>query len=77
VGAKSSAARRRAAVRITGLGLGGAGLLFLLSGCSLESVGSAFGNFGWPSSGVSLQAHKMYDLWIAAVVAALVVGIFV
>jgi len=77
VGAKSSAARRRAAVRITGLGLGGAALLFLLSGCSLESVGSAFGNFGWPSSGISLQAHKMYDLWIAAVIAALVVGIFV
>jgi len=77
VGAKSSAARRRAAVRITGLGLGGAGLLFLLSGCSLESVGSKFGNFGWPSSGISLQAHRMYDLWIAAVIAALVVGIFV
>jgi len=77
VGAKSSAARRRGAVRIAGLGLGGAGLLFLLSGCSLESVGSAFGNFGWPSSGISLQAHKMYDLWIAAVIAALVVGIFV
>jgi cytochrome c oxidase subunit 2 len=77
VGAKSSAARPRAAVRIAGLGLGAVGLLFLLSGCSLQSFGSAFGNFGWPSNGVSLQAHKMYDLWIAAVVAALVVGIFV
>ena len=77
MGAKSSAARRRAAARITGLGLGGVGLLFLLSGCSLQSVGSAFGNFGWPSNGVSLQAHKMYDLWIAAVIAALIVGIFV
>jgi cytochrome c oxidase subunit 2 len=49
----------------------------VLSGCSIESFGSKFGNFGWPSNGISLQAHKMYDLWIAAVVAALVVGIFV
>jgi cytochrome c oxidase subunit 2 len=77
VGAKSSAARPRAAVRITGLGLGGATLLMLLSGCSVEGVGKAFGNFGWPDRGVSLQAHKMYDLWIASVIAALVVGIFV
>jgi len=77
VGAKGSAARRRASVRITGLGLGGAALLMLLSGCSIEGVGKAFGNFGWPSNGISLQAHKMYDLWIASVIAALVVGIFV
>ncbi len=77
MGAKSSAARPRAAVRIAGLGLGGALLLTLLSGCSLESFGSKFGNFGWPSNGISLQAHKMYDLWIASVIAALVVGIFV
>jgi cytochrome c oxidase subunit II len=77
VGAKSSAARPRAAVRIAGLGLGGALLLTLLSGCSLEGFGSKFGNFGWPSNGISLQAHKMYDLWIASVIAALVVGIFV
>ena len=77
MGAKSSAARPRAAVRIAGLGLGGALLLMLLSGCSLESFGSKFGNFGWPSNGISLQAHKMYDLWIASVIAALVVGIFV
>jgi len=77
VGAKGSAARRRASVRITGLGLGGAALLMLLSGCSIEGFGKAFGNFGWPSNGISLQAHKMYDLWIASVIAALVVGIFV
>jgi cytochrome c oxidase subunit 2 len=77
VGAKSSAARPRVAVRIAGLGLGGATLLMLLSGCSVEGVGKAFGNFGWPSRGISLQAHKMYDLWIASVIAALVVGIFV
>ena len=77
MGAKSSAVRPRAAVRIAGLGLGGTTLLMLLSGCSVESLGKAFGNFGWPSNGVSLQAHKMYDLWIASVIAALVVGFFV
>ncbi|MFI5895990.1 cytochrome c oxidase subunit II [Actinoplanes sp. NPDC051513] len=49
----------------------------VLSGCSLQDFGSAFGNFGWPSNGISLQAHKMYDLWIGSVIAALVVGIFV
>jgi cytochrome c oxidase subunit II len=52
-------------------------LLALLSGCSLDSVGSAFGGFGWPQGGISLQAHKMYDLWIASTIAALVVGVFV
>jgi cytochrome c oxidase subunit 2 len=77
VGAKTQATRPRAAVRIAGLALSGAGLLMLLSGCSIEGFGKAFGNFGWPSRGVSLQAHKMYDLWIASVIAALVVGIFV
>jgi cytochrome c oxidase subunit 2 len=77
VGAKSSAARPRAGVRIAGLGLGAVTLLMLLSGCSIEGFGKAFGNFGWPSNGISLQAHKMYDLWIASVVAALVVGFFV
>jgi len=76
VGVKSSAARPRA-VRLAGLGLGAAALLILLSGCSVDGVGKAFGNFGWPSKGVSLQAHKMYDLWIASVIAALIVGIFV
>jgi cytochrome c oxidase subunit 2 len=77
VGAKSSAARPRAGVRIAGLGLGAVTLLMLLSGCSIEGFGKAFGNFGWPSNGISLQAHRMYDLWIASVIAALVVGIFV
>jgi cytochrome c oxidase subunit 2 len=77
VGAKSSAARRRAAVRIAGLGLGGTLLLTVLSGCSLQSFGEKFGNFGWPSTGISLQGHRMYDLWIASVIAALVVGFFV
>ncbi|RSM58695.1 cytochrome c oxidase subunit II [Actinoplanes sp. ATCC 53533] len=52
-------------------------LLALLSGCSVAGVGSAFGGFGWPEGGISLQAHKMYDLWIASTIAALVVGVFV
>jgi len=77
VGAKKSAVRPRAAVRIVGLGLGSATLLMLLSGCSVEGIGKAFGHFGWPGNGISLQAHKMYDLWIASVIAALVVGFFV
>jgi cytochrome c oxidase subunit 2 len=77
VGAKSSAARSRAAVRNAGLGLGAATLLMLLSGCSADGIGDAFGHFGWPGKGISLQAHKMYDLWIASVVAALIVGFFV
>jgi cytochrome c oxidase subunit 2 len=76
VGVKSSAARPRA-VRLAGIGLGGAMLLILLAGCSADGIGNAFGHFGWPGKGISLQAHKMYDLWIASVIAALIVGIFV
>jgi cytochrome c oxidase subunit 2 len=74
--AKSSVARPRA-VRLAGLGVGGAMLLTLLAGCSVDGVGDAFGHFGWPGKGVTLQAHKMYDLWIASTIAALVVGVFV
>ncbi|HET9516793.1 MAG TPA: cytochrome c oxidase subunit II [Actinoplanes sp.] len=74
--AKSSVARPRA-VRLAGLGVGGASLLTLLAGCSAEDVGSAFGHFGWPGKGITLQAHTMYDLWIASTIAALVVGFFV
>jgi cytochrome c oxidase subunit 2 len=76
VGVKSSAARPRA-VRLAGLGLGSAALLILLSGCSAEGIGNAFSHFGWPGKGISLQAHRMYDLWIAAVIAALIVGFLV
>ncbi|WP_430779957.1 aa3-type cytochrome oxidase subunit II [Actinoplanes sp. G11-F43] len=47
----------------------------LLSGCSIEDWGNAFGHFGWPSRGITLQAHEMYDLWIASTIAALTVGI--
>ncbi|HEU4348038.1 MAG TPA: cytochrome c oxidase subunit II [Actinoplanes sp.] len=52
-------------------------MLTLLAGCSVEDVGSKFGHFGWPSSGISEQSHRMYDLWIGSVIAALVVGFFV
>ncbi len=74
--AKSSVVRPRAA-RLAGLGVGGAMLLSLLAGCSAEGIGKAFGHFGWPGKGITTQAHEMYDLWIAATIAALVVGIFV
>ena len=57
--------------------LGAVPLLALLAGCSIEDVGSRFSHFGWPSRGISEQSHSMYDLWIGAVVAALVVGFFV
>jgi len=76
VGVRETAARPRA-VRLAGLGAVAVGLVVLLSGCSVEDIGGAFGHFGWPGKGVSLQAHRMYDLWIAAVIAALVVGFFV
>lgn len=75
MGARSSATRPRAVGRAAGLGLGGALLLTLLSGCSIEDWGSKFGHFGWPGKGISLQAHEMYDLWIASTIAALAVGI--
>ncbi|HEV7898886.1 MAG TPA: cytochrome c oxidase subunit II [Planosporangium sp.] len=48
-----------------------------LSGCSLGSVGSAFAGFGWPEGGISDRSHRMYDLWVGSVIAALVVGVFV
>jgi cytochrome c oxidase subunit 2 len=74
--AKSSVVRPRV-VRLAGLGVGGATLLMLLAGCSVDGVGEAFGHFGWPGRGISPQAHKMYDMWIGSTIAALVVGVFV
>ncbi len=73
---KSSVARPRV-VRLAGLGVGSAMLLALLSGCSADSIGDRLGGFGWPRHGITEQAHSMYDLWIAAVIAALIVGILV
>ncbi|MEU8262875.1 cytochrome c oxidase subunit II [Micromonospora sp. NPDC048999] len=66
--------RRRGAGRLAGLGLGGAALLVLLTGCD---VGKTFGGFGWPQGGITPEAHRMYDLWIASCIAALAVGVFV
>jgi len=47
---------------------------FLLTGCD---IGSAFGHFGYPDSGISPQGTRMYDLWVGSVIAALAVGFFV
>ncbi|QOC90989.1 aa3-type cytochrome oxidase subunit II [Micromonospora craniellae] len=66
--------RGRRAGRLTGLGFGGAALLVLLTGCD---VGAAFGGFGWPQGGITPESRRMYDLWIASCIAALVVGVFV
>ncbi|MEV4759177.1 cytochrome c oxidase subunit II [Micromonospora sp. NPDC049559] len=65
---------RRAAVRLAGLGVGGTALLILLTGCD---VGATFSGFGWPQGGITPQSHRMYDLWIGSVIAALAVGVFV
>ncbi|NGM15388.1 cytochrome c oxidase subunit II [Verrucosispora sp. WMMA2044] len=66
--------RGRRAGRLAGLGFSGAALLVLLTGCD---VGAAFGGFGWPQGGITPEARRMYDLWIASCVAALAVGFFV
>jgi cytochrome c oxidase subunit 2 len=76
VGDKRTTTRPRA-IRLAGPGLAAVTLPALLAGCSAEDVGSKFGHFGWPGTGISEQAHSMYDLWIGAVIAALVVGFFV
>jgi cytochrome c oxidase subunit II len=75
--ARSSVGRRRA-VRLAGLPVGGAALLALLAGCDVgSSIGDRFGHFGWPGHGISTQSHRMYDIWVGSVVAALAVGFFV
>lgn len=65
--------QRRGAARLAGLGVGGAALLILLTGCN---VGQTFGGFGWPQ-GITPQSSRMYDLWIGSTIAALAVGVFV
>jgi len=47
--------------------------LVALSGCSVDDVFS----FGWPKGGITQQSHKMFDLWIGSVIAALTVGVLV
>lgn len=65
---------RSQAGRLAGLGVGGTALLTLLAGCD---VGKAFHGFGWPEYGISDKGHRIYDLWIGSVIAALVIGFFV
>jgi cytochrome c oxidase subunit 2 len=62
---------------VTGLGVAALTALTTLSGCSLDSVGKTFRGFGWPEGGVTDQAHRMYNMWVGSVVAALLVGILV
>jgi cytochrome c oxidase subunit 2 len=69
----SHAGRGAVVRRALGLGVSSVGVAALLSGCS---IGKTFAGFGWPA-GVSPEAHRMYDIWIASVVAALVVGVLV
>ncbi|GAB3811683.1 aa3-type cytochrome oxidase subunit II [Micromonospora zhanjiangensis] len=66
--------QRRGAGRLVGVSLGAAVLLTLLTGCD---VGKTFDGFGWPQNGITPEAHRMYDLWIASTIAALAVGVFV
>jgi cytochrome c oxidase subunit II len=68
---------KRRAGRLVGLGVGAVALVTLLGGCSLSDFGDAFGNFGWPTKGLTPQSNRMYDLWVASVIAALVVGVLV
>ena len=60
--------------RVVGLVASAVGLLAALSGCS---VGHTFRGFGWPERGVTVQAHRMYNLWVGSVIAAFVVGFLV
>jgi cytochrome c oxidase subunit II len=59
--------------RRVGLAAGALALTTVLTGCDAAEVG----HFGWPGEGITPDAHRMYDLWIGSVVAALAVGFFV
>ncbi|QSB13526.1 cytochrome c oxidase subunit II [Natronosporangium hydrolyticum] len=72
----TKASRGRVAVRASGLAVGGAALITLLSGC-LQEVGEVFDGFGWPQGGITDQSQRMYDMWIGSVLAALLVGFLV
>jgi cytochrome c oxidase subunit II len=56
--------------RLVGVGIAAA---VVLSGCSFDETVRGFGWF----KGITPQAHRMYELWIGACIAALVVGFFV
>jgi cytochrome c oxidase subunit II len=71
-----NASKGRPVTRGLGLGVAGTALVVLLSGC-LQTVGDAFGGFGWPQGGITDQSQRMYDLWIGSTIAALLVGFLV
>jgi cytochrome c oxidase subunit 2 len=56
--------------RLAGLGVT---VAVLLSGCSFDESVRGFGWF----KGITPEGRRMYELWIAACIAALVVGVFV
>jgi cytochrome c oxidase subunit II len=66
-------ARGSGARRAVGLAISAVAVVTLLGGCS---VAETFRGFGWPG-GITSQSHRMYDLWIGSVIAALAVGFFV
>ena len=75
-GSRAGRASGRAVARGFGLGVTGVALLALLGACSLQDIGEATDGFGWPR-GITEQSERMYELWIAAVLAALAVGLLV
>ncbi len=68
--------RSRAIARGLGLAVAGTAVVVLLSGC-LRQFGETFDGFGFPQGGITEQSQRIYDLWIGAVLAALVVGFLV
>jgi cytochrome c oxidase subunit II len=71
-----STSKGRPVARVLGLGVAGAALVTLLSGC-LAEIGDTFGGFGWPQGGITDQSQRMYDMWIGSTIAALLVGFLV
>jgi cytochrome c oxidase subunit 2 len=65
--------RRRMLRRVAGVAAIGSATVGLLGGCTIDQ---AFA-FGWPQGGVTPQSHRMFDLWIGSVIAALAIGVFV
>jgi cytochrome c oxidase subunit 2 len=62
-------ARRSKLAKIAGLGLLGA---LTLSGCDIGD--RSIWAIGWPS-GITDEAHRMHELWIGSIIAAMVVGV--
>lgn len=72
-GTRGTVRRRNRFGRLAALGVVAAVTVAVLSGCSVDD---AF-RFGWPKHGITDQAHRMFNLWIGSVIAALAVGVFV